>query len=63
MYLKSLDEDNVFDVFLGNGWTNWLRVKVLSNTNKVEVVKKADHVDVTDKLRELIYFKIRRYQR
>ena len=61
MYIKSLGEENKFDVFLGNGWLNFLRVQVQGN--KIEVLSKADHVDVTDKLKELVFFKIKRYQR
>ena len=60
MYIKTL-EQNKFDVFLGNGWLNWVRVQVKGN--QVEVLNKSEHVDVTPKLQELIYFKIRKYQR
>lgn len=28
MYLKQVGEVNTFDVFLGEGWNNWSRVKV-----------------------------------
>ena len=60
MYLKPL-EANKFDVFLGTGWLNHVRVQVKGNT--VEVLSKAEHVDVSDKLKELIFFKIKKYQR
>ena len=60
MEIKQLFEENEFDVFLGRGWENWLRIKVGRNKN-VEVLMKADHVDPTPKLLELIYWKTRRY--
>lgn len=28
MYLKQTGESNTYDVFLGEGWNNWSRVKI-----------------------------------
>lgn len=28
MYLKPTGETNTYDVFLGEGWTNWSRVQI-----------------------------------
>ena len=28
MYLKQAGESNTYDVFLGEGWLNWSRVKI-----------------------------------
>lgn len=28
MYIKQTAEANTYDVFLGEGWTNWSRVKI-----------------------------------
>ncbi len=35
MELKKVDK-NVFDVFVGNGWANWTRIKV--NKSDIEVL-------------------------
>lgn len=63
MYIKPTYEDNQFDVFLGNGWTNWLRVQIGSSYKEVKVLDKAEHIEPSEKLKELIFFKVKRYQR
>jgi hypothetical protein len=60
MEIKRLYNDNEFDIFLGSGWENWIRVKVGRN-KQVECLAKAEHVQLNDKLAELIYYKTRRY--
>lgn len=61
MLIKPLYEPNRYDIFLGTGWENWMRVNVKSS--EVEVINKSDNVEVTKKLLELIFYKIRRYKR
>ena len=56
MVIKPLDTHHEFDVFLGNGWDNWVRVKY-SRTG-VQVVKSAFQPS-SDTL-ELIFFKIKK---
>jgi hypothetical protein len=63
MFIKPLYDDNQFDIFLGNGWSNWLRVQVGNSVRDTKVLSKAEHVEPSDKLKELIYFKVRKYQR
>lgn len=58
MEIKQLYEENEFDVFLGLGWNNWLRVR--TNRDKtVDVLGKSEHINVTPKLLELIWYKSR----
>jgi hypothetical protein len=58
--IKKLYDDNEFDVFLGSGWDNWIRVKIGKN-KQVEVLDKSEHVTPTPKLLELVFYKTRRY--
>ena len=60
MFVKPLYDKEEYDVFLGEGWLNWVRVRALPRNRTVEVLGKADHVNVTDKLKELIFFKTRK---
>lgn len=56
MEIKSLDLNREFDVFVGSGWDNWIRVKY--TPTKVEVVKSA--FQPSDSTLDLIYFKIKK---
>lgn len=38
MLIKPLDNPREFDVFLGHGWENWVRVRLADN-NRLSVVK------------------------
>ena len=57
MLIKSLDEYKQFDVFLGHGWENWLRVK--HDHNKVTVLK-SSVPDIEPQTLRLVYFKIKK---
>jgi hypothetical protein len=63
MEIKPLYNDNEFDVFIGNGWENWLRV-TLDHSKRQAAVEGflASHVEVTPKLLELIYYKCKKFQ-
>ena len=61
MFIKPLWDTNTYDIFLGKGWENWIRVFVTPQ-RRVNVVKKAEHVDPTPKLLELIFYKIRKQE-
>ena len=61
MLIKPLYDHNTYDIFLGEGWMNWVRVK--TTTDELIVIDKAETVEITGKLTELIYFKIKRYRR
>ena len=60
MFIKSLDTPRQYDVFLGSGWENWLRVTV--NKNKLEVIK-TNLSDIDPKTLQLIFFKIKKFIR
>ncbi len=62
MEIKPLDGNKEFDVFIGNAWDNWLRVNLDHSHRRASVVRVAEHVEVTPKLLELIYFKIKKLQ-
>lgn len=61
MLIKPLDEVNKYDIFLGKGWENWVRVHVKSD--EVEIMNKSPSVEITKKLLDLIFYKVRRYKR
>lgn len=57
MLIKPLDDYKKYDIFLGYGWENWIRVKM--DKSRVEVVKtNIEELDAST-LR-LIYFKLKR---
>ena len=56
MEIKSLDSNREFDVFVGSGWDNWIRVKY--TPTKVEVVNSA--FQPSDSTLDLIFFKIKK---
>lgn len=56
MFIKPLDNPREYDVFLGTGWENWVRVRV-SSTHKITVVKTSIEELEPSTLR-LILFKI-----
>lgn len=56
MEIKQLDNNREFDVFVGKGWSNWVRVKYTSS--KVEVIKSSFQPSETTL--ELIYYKIKK---
>jgi len=39
MYMKRLWRTNEYDVFVGQGWNNWVRISYNPATKKVERVK------------------------
>jgi len=60
MFIKALDNPREYDVFLGSGWTNWIRVKFINNG--VEVVKKSVE-EIEPATLSLIFYKIKRLRR
>jgi len=56
MEIKPLDVDRQFDIFVGNGWDNWVRVKY--TPTKVEVIDSS--FQPSDSTLELIFFKIKK---
>jgi len=61
MYIKELYNPREYDVFLGDGWENWVRVKYTSS-NKIEVVNTSVEELEPSTLR-LIYFKLKKLRR
>lgn len=60
MFIKSLYEPHEFDVFLGQGWENWLRVSLKGN--ELVVKQKAEHVgDISPNTWKLIFHKIKKH--
>lgn len=57
MLIKPLDEYKQYDIFLGFGWENWVRVKM--DKTRVQVVK-TNIEDLDASTIRLIYFKIKR---
>ena len=58
MLIKPLDDYKQFDVFLGHGWENWLRVRF--NKNRVDVLKTNIQFLEPSALR-LVYFKLKNF--
>lgn len=56
MEIKQLDNNREFDVFVGKGWDNWVRVKYTSGG--VEVIKSS--FQPSESTLELIFFKIKK---
>lgn len=61
MFIKPLDNPREYDVFLGSGWENWVRVRVGSN-HKITVVK-TDVEDLEPSTLRLILFRIEKLRR
>lgn len=57
MLIKALDDYKKYDVFLGYGWENWIRVKF--DKTRVTVVK-TNIEDLDASTIRLIYFKLKR---
>lgn len=57
MYIKPMWDSREFDVFVGHGWENWIRVKVVKNSCVI-VKTNVDNIDPAT-LR-LIYFKVKK---
>lgn len=57
MLIKPLDEYKQYDVFLGQGWENWVRVKF--DRARVEVIKTSVD-DLDGSTIRLIYFKLKK---
>lgn len=56
MEIKKLDTHREFDVFLGSGWDNWVRVKY--SKNGCAVVKSS--FQPSAETLDLIYYKIKK---
>lgn len=56
MFIKPLEEHRQFDVFLGKGWDNWVRVKF--TRNGCEMIK-SSFTPSSDAL-ELIFYQLKR---
>jgi len=56
MEIKQLDNNREFDVFLGNGWENWIRVKY--SNSRVDIIK--SNLEPTQSTLDLIYYKIKK---
>jgi len=63
MEIKKLDLHNQYDVFVGDGWENWLRVQIDNRAPSVEVLKSSDDVEVTPELMQFIFFKIKKNEK
>jgi hypothetical protein len=61
MYIKQVNSKE-YDVFIGSGWENHLRVTLAHSERKAVPVTVENHVEVTPKLLELIYYKIKKQQ-
>jgi hypothetical protein len=59
MVIKQRNQ-SLWDVFIGDGWDNFLSVRLNHKERKAEVFFAEPHVDATPKLLELIYFKIKK---
>lgn len=60
MFIKPLYDKEEYDVFLGQGWENWVRVKAIPRDRTVTVLAKSEHVNVTDGLKQAIFFRTRK---
>lgn len=60
MYIVQLYNPREYDVFLGEGWENWVRVKY--GQNRVDVVK-TDVDELEPNTLKLIFFKIRKLRK
>lgn len=56
MVIKPLEEHRQFDVFLGNGWDNWVRVRY--TRGGVEVVKSS--FQPSAETLELVFYKLKK---
>lgn len=61
MYIKSLYDPREFDVFLGEGWENWVRVKFMS-PSRLEIIKTTVE-DLDPSTLQLIYYKLKKYRK
>lgn len=60
MFIKPLYDKEEYDVFLGEGWDNWVRVRALPSKKTVDILAKNAAVNLTDKLKRVIFFKTRK---
>lgn len=56
MFIKDLYSPKEFDVFLGEGWENWVRVR-LGGPAKIKIL--ASNVEVEENTLRLIFYKIK----
>lgn len=61
MFIKSLYNPREYDVFLGEGWENWVRVRI-GNNNKIQVLK-TNIEELEPSTVRLIMFKINKQRR
>lgn len=61
MYMKRLWKTNEYDVFVGTGWSNWVRVK--HDEKKREVERVMGFIPLTSSLAQHVLKRIESFQR
>lgn len=62
MLIKPLYDPREYDVFIGYGWENWVRVRLIQGNNGLEVIS-TDVTNIDPKTLQLIFFKIKKFKK